>query len=573
MTAFIQGPPIWKDVSSEDYQLWFEQVSKVINQNAVFGTSATTSGTVSPGLAGLSLDTTTGEVTQDDVLYGYFNRFLHIRFASDADGTNQILSLLQYSGSTIYIGTHNSSTRVIGEDANFVYRPFTFSANHILQYSIEGGRRIDIQSETELEDSFTSFIVPTIIDLDNLDAMDGSTPIAYYSSRAINNKPTGTPADEPLQWVRQDIAATSITDFNWIIWGLEGLSDTFTEYNLGVSGSTGQGVFTPGDREEGNIIVNTSASVDSSTNPGQAEELYVYLTGESSTAGMAEATAFFNAIQPDQLVTSISFIRFTTDRSILADVWNLFQTGVSIDDAVAGTDYEYSINSEIEVIRNDNIIHEFQPTGTIELLDTGSALTIFITSPGSTLSSSSFGNTNVTFRTTAAASSVTIDIPTESINETIELGLGLTTATALRNDLLASLQSITAITDEFTITSDTSSGISGLTDGSPIVKFVANDTLDHSIAITFNSGGGDLTGSLAGTISEGVPGVVFVTPIVRITYDPSDTPAFSDIMFIGSESATSIANVIQSTIQSQTEYSATIDTDNNRRVNFHRKYC
>ena len=88
-----------------------------------------------------------------------------------------------------------------------------------------------------------------------------------------------------------------------------------------------------------------------------------------------------------------------------------------------------------------------------------------------------------------ASSSVQIGIPTESISESFTLANGLTTETALRDDLLTSIQATAAITQEFTASADVApSGITGVPTGSPIVKLVANDFTDHAISFSFMSG-------------------------------------------------------------------------------------
>ena len=96
MAGFIPSPPIWTDVDSEEYQLWFTQVARIVNNNAT--------GTVAGGGTGLDLDVNTGEITDSGVLYGYFRRYLHVRFASDPNGSTQITDLATSPTGTLYIG-------------------------------------------------------------------------------------------------------------------------------------------------------------------------------------------------------------------------------------------------------------------------------------------------------------------------------------------------------------------------------------------------------------------------------------------------------------------------------------
>ena len=152
------------------------------------------------------------------------------------------------------------------------------------------------------------------------------------------------------------------------------------------------------------------------------------------------------------------------------------------------------------------------------------------------------------------ASQVQISIPTESIDETFMLTGELTTATTLRNDLLTSIQAVTAITDEFTVTADVASGITGVTDGQPIIKLVANDNIDHSIGVTFTDGDGDLTGSAFGTLVEGE--TEEVTTEIRITYDSTLSPSFQDIVIGGAADAAAIAGVVAPMIDGHGELTA-----------------
>ena len=79
MTRFLATPPNWSGVDSDEMALWFEQVQSATNENALFG-----------GTDGLILDEQTGEIMQQEELYGYLRRYLFVRFASDPNGVNQI---------------------------------------------------------------------------------------------------------------------------------------------------------------------------------------------------------------------------------------------------------------------------------------------------------------------------------------------------------------------------------------------------------------------------------------------------------------------------------------------------
>ena len=165
------------------------------------------------------------------------------------------------------------------------------------------------------------------------------------------------------------------------------------------------------------------------------------------------------------------------------------------------------------------------------------------------------------------ASSVQVSIPTETINETFTLTNSLTGSTALRNDLLTSIQAVTAFTDEFTVTADVASGITGVTDGEPIIKLVANDTTDHSISVTFTDGDGDLTGSVFGSLVDGVLNPEDIPTEIRITYDSTLSPSFQDIVIGGAADAAAIAGVVAPMIDSHGELQAVQGTFSSETVN------
>ena len=118
----------------------------------------------------------------------------------------------------------------------------------------------------------------------------------------------------------------------------------------------------------------------------------------------------------------------------------------------------------------------------------------------------------------------------------------MTTSTALRDDLLTQVQANTAITDEFTVTSQM--GNVGVLNNVPYIRFVANDTTDHTVAVTFAEGDGSLTGSEFGTINDGSAPTAPTT--VRLTYDSGITPSFQDIVLGEAANTTAIAATLVS---------------------------
>ena len=157
-------------------------------------------------------------------------------------------------------------------------------------------------------------------------------------------------------------------------------------------------------------------------------------------------------------------------------------------------------------------------------------------------------------RVVASPPQVQISIPTESINRTLTLEAGNTGAAQLRNSLLTRIQADAIISGEFTATAETSSGISGLANGLPIVKLTANDLLDHSISVTFTNNSGDLTGSQFGTVVDGQE--ADIPTEIRITYDDELTPNMQDIVIGGAADAAAIAGIVTAAVDGHGELNA-----------------
>ena len=96
-------------------------------------------------------------------------------------------------------------------------------------------------------------------------------------------------------------------------------------------------------------------------------------------------------------------------------------------------------------------------------------------------------------------------------------------------------------------------------EGEPIVKLVANDAMDHSIAVTFTNGNGNLGGSQFGSLSESEP--ASVPTEIRITYDSDLTPAFQDIVIGGAADGDAIATIVAAQINTHGDLSATTASD------------
>ena len=154
-------------------------------------------------------------------------------------------------------------------------------------------------------------------------------------------------------------------------------------------------------------------------------------------------------------------------------------------------------------------------------------------------------------------SSVTVQIPTESINVTFTLPDNLSGSTALRDSLLTLLQGSTDITNEFTVTSGTAdAATTGVTVGEPIVLLTANDNTDHSISVSFDNGS---DGNLTPNFGSHVEGdVADVSTEIRITYDEDIPPSMQDIVFGGTSGRSETAQVLATMINSHARLSAEI---------------
>ena len=328
---------------------------------------------------------------------------------------------------------------------------------------------------------------------------------------------------------------------------------------------------------------------------GTSEEFFIYLTGNSSTATSQDIAAgdaitagtvieftfdlpssFFDGSYNRVQNITLPNIRLRQLNSIL-NFQQIFGQGISaptqaysdveslvtyIQDHMVGLQQEERSSSGFgtssELIRATQVDNDTF-TVAIEITSVLSGVTIDNTNIGNgTLAVSRVGGggTNFTLTTPTGTlpqlageqSFVQISIPTESINETFELTGGLTTATALRDDLLTLVSTNTNITNEFSVMAATAdAGTTGVTIGEPIITLLANDNTDHTVGVTFNNGDdGDLSGSAFGSHVEGDAGSASTE--IRITYDADITPSFQDIVLGGTADSEATASVLSSMI-------------------------
>ena len=197
------------------------------------------------------------------------------------------------------------------------------------------------------------------------------------------------------------------------------------------------------------------------------------------------------------------------------------------------------------------------PIVTLTANDTSQAGGTFVINNGGGDLTGSSGGQSIA-RDLTQTPQVRITLPTENIDQVLELEAGNTGATALRNSLLTRIQANATISGEFTATAETSSGISGLANGLPIVKLTSNDLLDHSVSVTFTNRDGDLTGSQFGTVVEGQE--EDIPTEIRVTYDDALTPNMQDIVIGGAANGDDIASVVATAINTHDELTATAET-------------
>ena len=287
------------------------------------------------------------------------------------------------------------------------------------------------------------------------------------------------------------------------------------------------------------IIRFFTANTGGTASDGQSYDLTVSAGSEPVSPSIGIT------IPQDNISTSITLgFGLTTDAELVSD-------------AVTRLNEDSTITSNFTVSQINSSGISGLPDGTpLVVLTSDDFLTKTVTATftdnNGDLSGSSFGV--LTEPVNASASTVQIAIPTESIDRTLTLELGNTGATQLRNSLLTRIQADAVISGEFTVTAETSSGISGLANGLPIVKLTANDFLDHSISVTFTNHDGDLTGSQFGTIIEG--GAERIPTEIRITYDNDLTPNMQDIVLGGVADGHGIADIVATAINGHDDLTA-----------------
>ena len=592
MTTFVDAVPIWTDVTSEEYQLWFEQVRRVTNDNSVM-----TSGVTDTTISNLRLNAATNEITQGDTLYGYFRRYLHVRFARDAAGTMPIDNAGLFAGDEIFIGTFNTDSTDLPASANFIYRPFTFATGQFVSYELEGGRRIQFSTGIATPPGGIRIDIATVVDLDAIRGIPGQTPVAYYSTQALNARPTQNPAENPSIWDREDVAVTSNLNYNWIILGFEGAEDTRSQYQLSTVGTTGEiGAITPALREEGNIVIDNDAEVRI-VDPGNPERFVLDITGNSGT-GIPSGFVFpILNMTGDTATFDLDFN--TTEISGYEDVGTgevLYLVFLEVNYVGSTTNETFSIlnvafpagsnsgprplaelvtaaNATTGLALNPRTYTLLNPT-TIRVTGTRTGIWSVITrtengfnnilglSIATPASFSRFRPAGSAVRNGAgsvAPADIQIQVPASAIDETISFVAGLTTKAAIAEDFRMKFNANTNLQVFFNLATLDS-------DNNVVFETRTNTDIVAMISLIQNSG----ALVLMQTVTNGLP-ATFTAPILRVGFDGTrDQPEFTNITLTPGQTATNIRGDITLAINNHNNYAATNALNNTLRTNFNR---
>ena len=427
---------------------------------------------------------------------------------------------------------------------------------------------------------------------------------------------TNRPSDPNPHWEARASVIPTGGQRRVIDYGITGISGTRTgtptdvpqEVTFTVSGTPGQQQSIPAEPEITQFDFSGTTAEFDAARQGSREQWEITATGSSDPTRVSGSEEFFIHLDGNSATNEMVQFEYDSESAADNDAWRWFFGGPSITEGNAlastseltlragqgTTEDNVSLLSQanrdqiVTSLGVDPAITQFQTipdgvTATVTFRNMSRVSTPITVTPTSVLSGQGPFNGQLRFqpgvaqatsdafaqsgdnirveisisRTLDMASTVQIDIPTESISETITLTDQLMGSTALRDDLVSMLQSRAAITGEFTVTAGTASGLDGITDGEPITVLTANDTTDHTLAVSFSSGDGDISGSSFGTIFDG-SSTDQIQSQIRITYDNTLNPSFQDIMLGRSPTSADLASVIQSVVNGHGDLTAAI---------------
>ena len=166
--------------------IWNNRVAVAVNEiSDLMGTASTSTG------MGVTTRTDGGAQVTDNLII-YPNRYLHIRYAENADGSTQITDLSGYSGSTVFVGTFNSDSQNLAGTESFFYREFDWdNGTNNFYYNATGGGRVifDVQSTSPgsgYTEQSTPLVGASALDLEAgiAQGQDGTSTFIIYASNA-----------------------------------------------------------------------------------------------------------------------------------------------------------------------------------------------------------------------------------------------------------------------------------------------------------------------------------------------------------------------------------------------------
>ena len=157
--------PLPPHTDDKDMDYWTQAVTEAIRE-----------GTAASSAEFLTGQDDQGRPTIGMVSLGYQERYLHVRYSSSADGTENFTNdYTQITGLSIYQGLRNSPSTTESEiPAAYTWRQISFVTGWMPTYRTVGGRQIDWMFIASLPTGFTLDDGSHVIDLDSLPGAVGA---------------------------------------------------------------------------------------------------------------------------------------------------------------------------------------------------------------------------------------------------------------------------------------------------------------------------------------------------------------------------------------------------------------
>ena len=165
----VNIPP---DTGDTELDQWTNEIATQINAGAITGSAGDN----------LSLDGDTGQITVDNIIVGYLNRYIDTAYATNANGSENFsdqIADLPSDSTEIYQGLRNITVTDRSNNAaefNWVQIVTTDTPGDGLGafYKITGGRSIDWEFDINQPDGYTLDDGSAVIDLDDFAAEQGA---------------------------------------------------------------------------------------------------------------------------------------------------------------------------------------------------------------------------------------------------------------------------------------------------------------------------------------------------------------------------------------------------------------